>query len=107
MGGKKGAPRRPGCFEYRGSSADEGVDVLIDGGDGADIEFVLKDFEDIGGEECWQCGAGVDVLHAEGEEREQYYDGFLLVPCYVVNYGEFVDILEAEGIAQGECYADK
>ena len=25
--------------------------VLVDGGDGADVEFVLKDFENVGGEE--------------------------------------------------------
>lgn len=31
----------------------------------ADIKLLLKYFEYIRGKECRQCGAGVDILHAE------------------------------------------
>ena len=42
------------------------------------------------------------ILHTEVEQCEENDYGFLLVPCYIVCYGQFVDIVLAKDILEGE-----
>ena len=61
-------------------SAGEGLEVGVGGGDGGQAEFLDEDVEDRRGDEGGEGGPDADVLDAEGKERQQDADGFLLVP---------------------------
>lgn len=76
------------------------------GADQAQVELVLEEFEDVGGEEAWGFGSEADSLDAEGEEGEEDGDGLLFEPGDDEGQGELVDGA-AEGVGEGEGDLDR
>ena len=44
----------------------------------------------------------MDVLHSKIEEGKEDYYGLLLIPCDVVGYGQFIDVVLTEYILEGK-----
>src|SRR5574344_2387936 len=42
----------------------------------------------------------MNILHAQGKQRQQYDDGFLLIPCDVIDNRQLVDILQSKYLLQ-------
>ena len=82
-------------------------DILVNGRDCADVEILFKNFENVGGEEGRECGAGVDVLYAEAQQSQEHDDGLLLVPRNVVDDGQVVYAVETKCVFQRQRYHHK
>ena len=80
------------CVLLKGLS-NQILDILFYGADTGNAKIIDEHFSHIGREEGRQRGAEMDVLHPKALQTEQHDNRLLLIPCDVIDDGEFIDVV--------------
>lgn len=80
--------------------SEEGANIVFHRTNACDAEIFHQHSGNGGGKEGGQGRAEMNVLYAQRQQCQQYNDGLLFIPGDVVHYGQFVHVVQTEGVLE-------